>query len=74
MAQEFSRRPLAAEVRVLSQVFQCGIYGRQNGNGTGFSPVASVSFLVSAILTVLHALFSQLLPTHTKKVIDSAVK
>jgi hypothetical protein len=56
MAQAVSRRPLTAEVRVLSQVFPCGIYGRQNGSGTGFSPVTSV-FPVSAVLTVLHALF-----------------
>jgi hypothetical protein len=54
MTQAVSRLPLAAEVRVLSQVFPCGIYGRH-------------SFPASVILTVLHALFFQLLPKQKKK-------
>jgi hypothetical protein len=35
MAQEVSRRPLAAEARIRSRVSPCGICGGQNG--TGFS-------------------------------------
>jgi hypothetical protein len=42
MAQVVSRRPLTAEARVFIRVNQCGIYGGQNGNGTGFSPSSSV--------------------------------
>jgi hypothetical protein len=38
MAQVVSRRPLTAEARVN----QCGIYGGQNGTGTGFSTSSSV--------------------------------
>jgi hypothetical protein len=38
MAQVVSRRPLTTEARVNP----CGIYGRQSGTGTGFSPSSSV--------------------------------
>jgi hypothetical protein len=41
MAQVVSRRPLTAEARVHIRVNQCGIYGGQKGNGTGFSPRSS---------------------------------
>ena len=72
MAQAVSCRPLTAEFRVLFQVFPYGIYGRQNGSGTGFSPATSV-FPVSAILTVLHALFLNYY-RRKKIAIDIAVK
>jgi hypothetical protein len=39
MAQAVSRRLLTAKVRVSA----CGICGGQSGNGTGISPVSSVS-------------------------------
>jgi hypothetical protein len=42
MAQAVSRRPPTAEARVRSWVSPCGIYGGQNGTGTGFFPSTSV--------------------------------
>lgn len=41
MTQAVSRRPVTAEVRVLSQSFRVG-FMVDNDNGTGFSPVTSV--------------------------------
>jgi hypothetical protein len=38
MAQAVSRRPFAAEARVLALANPCGIYGGESGTGIGFSP------------------------------------
>jgi hypothetical protein len=42
MAQSVSCRPLTAEIRVRDQVSPYGIYDRQSGSMTGFSPSYSV--------------------------------
>jgi hypothetical protein len=48
MAQAVSHRPLIAEAQGRARVSPCGIYGEQNGSGTGFSLSSSV-FPVSII-------------------------
>jgi hypothetical protein len=58
MAQVVSCRPLMVEARVCAQVIQCGIYGGQNGAGTGFSPSSSVFPCQYIILLSLSRLIS----------------
>jgi hypothetical protein len=41
-AQVVSRRALTAEARDRARVNPCGVFARQSGTGTGFSPSSSV--------------------------------
>lgn len=53
IAQAVNHGSLVPQVRFESQARPCEINGRQNGNGTGFSPRTSVS-TVNTISSVFH--------------------